>query len=126
MIMHSGSFESPKPFIPICTLLKNSILLLLRYIIKAQSNPISIVLTLEYLINLIRLLILWQFSIHYALIPYHTFIDYGPISIEYGESNQEILFMSLKKISLSKDLKRYIIFIETKGIYSKTIDKIEE
>ena len=35
--------------------------------------------TLEYLIIVgVRLLIFWQFSSHYALIPYPTFINFAP------------------------------------------------
>ena len=39
MMMHSSSFESPKPYL-FGYYLKNSITALLRYVILAQSTPI--------------------------------------------------------------------------------------
>ena len=39
MMMHSSSFESPKPYL-FGYYLKNSIIALLRYVILAQSTPI--------------------------------------------------------------------------------------
>ena len=41
MIMHSSSFQSPKPY-PFGHYLKNSISALLRYVILAQSTSISL------------------------------------------------------------------------------------
>jgi len=41
MMMHSSSFENPKPYV-FGHYLKNSITALLRYVILAQSTPISV------------------------------------------------------------------------------------
>ena len=90
------------------------------------KNYVDEVGTLEYLINVgVRLLIFWQFSTHYALIPYPTFINYGPITIKYGASNQKPLFMSLKKIILSKNLKKYLSFSLQRQVFIQKLIKQE-
>ena len=44
-----------------------------------MEEKLSRAITLEYLIIVgVRLLIFWQFSSHYALIPYPTFINFAP------------------------------------------------
>ena len=94
--------------------------------------------TLEYLINVgVRLLIFWQISSHYALIPYPTFIDFikkvHPVSLFYILLNWNVqvfaIFQPLasKKcwffIILKEDLTHFIKFYTLEGnIPSPTIN----
>ena len=73
--------------------------------------------TLEYLINVgVRLLIFWQISSHYALIPYPTFIDFikkvHPVSLFYILFSWNIQIMAIFQPLASKKCWFFIILKE--------------
>ena len=84
MMMHSNSFESPKPYLfGYC--LKNSIIALLRYVICAQSTPISLhtegfvpfvsLSTVQRLISIIRNMFSYIGISSCVIVP-HTVVAY--------------------------------------------------
>ena len=73
--------------------------------------------TLEYLINVgVRLLIFWQISSHYVLIPYPTFIDFikkvHPVSLFYILLNWNIQIFAIFQHLASKKCWFFIILKE--------------
>ena len=80
--------------------------------------------TLEYLINVgVRLLIFWQISSHYALIPYPTFIDFikkvHPVSLFYILLNWNTQIFAIFQPLASKKCWFFIILKEVLNHFIK-------